>query len=287
MTASTTNLTIDGTPGRVGAEVRGLTAEQLADDDAAATALLDALETFGVLVFRGLDLHQAPEVQVAFARRLGELDLDEEGYHPVKGIQRVTLDKEKRPTAEYTKGTFLWHIDGCTPVADVYPQKATMLTAAVVAATGGDTEFASSYRAYDDLSDEEKERFAGVRVAHTLESSMRQVYPDPTPEQVAGWRSRTVHVHPLVWTHRSGRKSLVIGSSADYVVDMDLDEGRALLADLVERATGPGKVFRHSWSVGDTVIWDNRGVLHRAEPYDVSSQREMLRTTILGDEPIQ
>ena len=68
---------------------------------------------------------------------------------------------------------------------------------------------------------------------------------------------------------------------------MDLDEGRALLAELLERSTVPDKVYSHGWSVGDTVIWDNRGVLHRAAPYDPSSPREMLRTTVLGDEPIQ
>ena len=62
---------------------------------------------------------------------------------------------------------------------------------------------------------------------------------------------------------------------------------RSLLAELLDRATGSEKVYRHHWSVGDTVIWDNRGVLHRAAPYDPSSEREMLRTTVLGDEPIQ
>jgi alpha-ketoglutarate-dependent taurine dioxygenase len=79
----------------------------------------------------------------------------------------------------------------------------------------------------------------------------------------------------------------VLGASADYVVGMDLDEGRALLDELLERATVPDMVYSHSWSIGDTVIWDNRGVLHRAAPYDPDSQREMLRTTVLGDEPIQ
>ena len=68
---------------------------------------------------------------------------------------------------------------------------------------------------------------------------------------------------------------------------MDHDAGRALLAELLERATVPENVYSHAWSVGDTVIWDNRGVLHRAAPYDPSSSREMLRTTVLGDEPIQ
>jgi alpha-ketoglutarate-dependent taurine dioxygenase len=68
---------------------------------------------------------------------------------------------------------------------------------------------------------------------------------------------------------------------------MDVEEGRNLLADLLDRATTPDRVYRHQWSVGDTVIWDNRGVLHRAGHYESTSSREMLRTTILGDEPIQ
>ncbi len=80
---------------------------------------------------------------------------------------------------------------------------------------------------------------------------------------------------------------MVLGASADHIVGMDLEEGRALLAELLDRATEPDKVYRHLWSVGDTVIWDNRGVLHRAAPYDPDSPREMLRTTVLGDEPIQ
>jgi alpha-ketoglutarate-dependent taurine dioxygenase len=91
----------------------------------------------------------------------------------------------------------------------------------------------------------------------------------------------------LIWTHKSGRRSLVIGATTDHVVGMSRDEGRALLDGLLHRATRPERVYRHEWSVGDTVIWDNRGVLHRVEPYDLTSPREMLRTTLLGDEPIQ
>jgi alpha-ketoglutarate-dependent sulfate ester dioxygenase len=140
---------------------------------------------------------------------------------------------------------------------------------------------------YDALSDDEKQRYASLRVVHSLEASQRRVTPNPTPEQLQRWRSRRTHEHPLVWTHGTGRKSLVLGASADYIVGMDLDGGRALLAKLLDRSTVPDKVYSHKWSVGDTVIWDNRGVLHRAAPYDPNSPREMLRTTVLGDEPIQ
>jgi alpha-ketoglutarate-dependent taurine dioxygenase len=59
------------------------------------------------------------------------------------------------------------------------------------------------------------------------------------------------------------------------------------LKDLLGRATTPDRVYRHRWSVGDLVIWDNTGVMHRVEPYDPSSAREMHRTTMSGDEPIR
>jgi alpha-ketoglutarate-dependent sulfate ester dioxygenase len=278
-------LTITKLNGFVGAEVAGLESATLASDDAIGQSVLDALEDNGVLVFRGLQLD--PESQVAFCRRLGEIDHSSDGHHPVRGIYPITLDKSKNASAAYLKATFDWHIDGCTPLHDECPQKATVLSAVQVAERGGETEFANTYAAYDALSDDEKERFASVRVVHSLEASQSRVYPDPTEEQVERWRARPSHEHPLVWTHRSGRKSLVLGASADYIVGMDRGEGRALLDELLERATVPDRVYSHSWSIGDTVIWDNRGVLHRAAPYDPESQREMLRTTVLGDEPIQ
>ncbi|KUI08082.1 taurine catabolism dioxygenase TauD [Mycolicibacterium acapulense] len=278
-------LTINKLTASVGAEVTDVDSDALAHDDALGATILDALEDNGVLVFPGLGL--TPEAQVAFCRRLGEIDHSSDGHHPVAGIYPVTLDKSKNASADYLRATFDWHIDGCTPTNDECPQKATVLSAKQVAETGGETEFANSYAAYEAFTDEEKERFGALRVVHSLEASQRRVTPDPSPELVAKWRSRPTHEHPLVWTHRSGRKSLVLGASADYVVGMDVDEGRALLAELLDRATQPQLVYSHRWSVGDTVIWDNNGVLHRAAPYDPNSPREMLRTTVLGDEPIQ
>jgi alpha-ketoglutarate-dependent taurine dioxygenase len=269
----------------VGAEVVGPDPERLAGDDALAESVLEALEDNGVLVFRGLGLD--PHAQVAFCRRLGEVDHSSDGHHPVAGIYPITLDKSKNSSAAYLRATFDWHIDGCTPTNDQFPQKATVLSAVEVADRGGETEFASSYAAYDELSGDEKKHCISLRVVHSLEASQRRVNPDPTPEELARWRARPTHEHPLVWTHRSGRKSLVLGASADYIAGMDPEEGRALLAELLDRATDVGKVYSHNWSVGDTVIWDNRGVLHRAAPYDPNSPRQMLRTTVLGDEPIQ
>jgi alpha-ketoglutarate-dependent taurine dioxygenase len=269
---------------RVGSEIVGVSAEQLVSDDGLATAILDALAAHGVLVFRGLDLQ--PAAQVAFCRELGRVD-ESEGHHPVAGIYRVTLDAAKNASAEYLLGTFDWHIDGCTPLHGEPPQLATVLSAKAVADEGGETEFASTYAAYDELSAREQQRLDRLRVVHSMEASQRRRHPHPTDDQLARWRRRPTSEHPLVWTHRDGRKSLVLGTSCDHVVGMDVDESRALLDRLLAWTTRPERVYRHVWSVGDTVIWDNRGVVHRATPYGADSGREMLRTTVLGDEPIR
>lgn len=278
-------LTINKLTASVGAEVSDVDSERLGTDDGLGAAVLEALEDNGVLVFRGLQL--SPEDQVAFCERLGEVDRSSDGHHPVSGIYPITLDKNKNKAADYLKAAFIWHIDGCTPTGDECPQKATVLSAVQVAAQGGETEFASAYDAYDSLSAGEKQRYESLRVVHSLEASQRRTTPDPSDADLARWRSRPASEHPLVWTHRNGRKSLVLGASADHIVGMDLDEGRQLLQELLAHATTAEKVYSHQWSVGDTVIWDNQGVLHRAAPYDPSSPREMLRTTVNGDEPIQ
>jgi alpha-ketoglutarate-dependent taurine dioxygenase len=267
----------------VGALVGGIDADQLAADDALAAEVLAALEQYGVLVFRSLDLD--PVRQVAFSQRLGEIDY-EPGHHEVRGIYRVTLDKSKNSSADYLKGTFDWHMDGCTPLHGEPPQKATVLSAKQVSAVGGETEFGSTYAAYDALSDDEKERFSALHVLHCLEATQRRVTPDPTAEQLAAWRRRPTSTHPLIWTHRSGRRSLVIGAHADHVVELEPDDGQALLNELLDRTTAADRIYRHKWSIGDTVIWDNTGVVHRATPYAPDSDREMLRTTVFGDEPI-
>jgi len=264
----------------VGALVEGIDHDQLLDDETVPAWTLEALEANGALVFRGLSLDD--EAQVAFSRKLGAVEKLGQGEHPE--IFLVTLDPKRNRAAAYLKGTFDWHIDGCT---DDVPIMATMLSAHEVADSGGETEFASSYQAYEDLSDQEKEQLGSVRVVHTIEASQRLHNPDPTPEEVELWRMRPAKEHPLVWTHRTGRKSLVLGATTDHIVGMSVEDGRALLDDLLARATTPERVYRHEWQVGDVVIWDNRGVLHRALPYDPTSPRDMHRTTFTGDEPIQ
>jgi len=264
----------------VGAIIHGVDRERLLDDESLPQWTLETLEQNGALVFR--DLHVDDADQIAFSKKLGHVELVGRGDTPE--IFRVTLDPAKNPSAAYLKGTFDWHIDGCT---DDIPIMATVLSARAVADSGGETEFASTYGAYDSLSDSDKERFATIRVVHTIEASQRNAVPNPTPEQVAAWHRRPAKVHPLVWKHRDGRNSLVIGATADQIVGMGPEESREFLDGLLEHATAAERVYRHQWKVGDMVIWDNRGVLHRATPYPTDSPRDMHRTTLAGDEAIR
>jgi len=266
--------------GKVGALVEGVDPERLLEDEDFPTWCLDALDANGALVFR--DLHLDDATQVAFSKRLGEVEVFGKGENPE--IFRVTLDPKRNPSAVYLKGTFDWHIDGMT---EDIPIMATVLTAHAVAESGGETEFASTYGAFEELSDDEKERCLALRVVHTFEAAQRLHNPDPAPEELDMWRRRPSKEHPLVWRHNSGRRSLVLGATTSHVVGMGEEEGRALLNELLEHSTTPERIYRHEWSVGDMVIWDNRGVLHRACPYDATSPRDMHRTTLAGDEPVR
>jgi alpha-ketoglutarate-dependent taurine dioxygenase len=122
-------------------------------------------------------------------------------------------------------------------------------------------------------------------VEHSFETLMRMVKPSPSGAELKAWRDGGhTRTHPLVWRHRSGRRSLFLGSSATSIAGMHPQEGRALVARLNEWITQPEYVYRYDWKLGDLVIWDNSGTLHRAVPYASDSKRLMHRTTIAGEE---
>lgn len=265
--------------GDVGVEVRDVDVDRLLRDETLPLLCLELLEETGVLVFRGL--HADDAAQVAFSRKLGPVE--SRPNRPVPEITVIALDPDRSPIAGYVAGTFEWHIDGTT---DDVPNRATVLSAHALDGSGGQTEFASTYEAFGSLSPHEQDRMSRLRVMHSFVAAQIRQHPDPTPEELADWERMPKREHPLVWRHRSGRRSLVLGSTTSHVVGMAPDESRALLDGLLERSTSPSRVYRHEWEVGDMVIWDNCGVLHRVCPYDPASPREMHRTVLLGDEPI-
>lgn len=241
-----------------------------------AAELRRLLEERGVLIFREVHLTDAEQVKVAAT--LG--NVRDEGKD---GIFKVTLDAKENSRAEYLIGAFNWHIDG---THDALPCLASLLSARKLSATGGHTEFANTYAAYDALPENERKYLAGVRVVHTVEASQRAVHPNPSDTQLQEWRSFPAKTHPLVWTHRSGRKSLVLGSHASHIEDMTPEGGQALIQRMMSWATQPRFVYRHQWKIGDMLIWDNTGTMHRVLPYDINSGRTMHRTTLLGEEAL-
>jgi alpha-ketoglutarate-dependent taurine dioxygenase len=245
-----------------------------------ADELRDLLEQRGVLVFP--QIHFTDEEQLAFTRTLGTLARE---VRDNAEVYKVTMDSSVTPTAEYLKGAFYWHFDGSmSPM----PILASILSAKVLSEEGGDTDFCNTYAAYEALSDAEKAELEGLTAMHTNASAQLYVHPEPTLEQWREWRSIGIGGKelPLVWTHRSGRRSLVIGNTAHHVVGMDPLDGRELLIRLRDWATRPEFSYRHRWTIGDAVMWDNTGTLHRATPYPLDSGRCLHRTKLEGEEAI-
>ena len=237
-----------------------------------------------MLVYRGL--HVADDDLVALSHLLGEVVTAKTGEHAHPEIATITLDPARTNAvlAAYRQGNFLWHIDGAT---DALPQKATLLTAIEVEASdGGDTEFANTYLSYEALPAAEKERYADLQVEHSFAAAQAKVRPDATEAERAGWDRLAPRVHPLVWTRRNGRRSLLLGATTARVIGLSDEEGSALLTHLLDFATQPQFTLRHRWEKGDLVLFDNTGMLHRAMPFEPTSPRLMHRTTLVGEEVV-
>ena len=265
----------------IGLEVTGLAGHELVDPARAAECQA-ALDAHGVVVYREAGIGDAD--LLAFTEMLGTVVIPKMGgleEHP--GVDVISLDPAESSLAKFRRSTIFWHLDGTT---DELPQKATLLTALVVADEGGDTEFAHTYAAYAALPEDEKARLADLRVEHSLAAAQLMFTPEPTEKQRAAWDQVPSRVHPLVWRRRDGRRSLLIGSTAGRIVDLPEDESRALLDHLLEWVTQPRFVLRHHWRPGDLVVWDNTGLLHRAIPYEATSHRLLHRTTLVGEEAI-
>ena len=234
-----------------------------------------------VLVFPQVNFTN--DEQLAFTDLLGQrqnltseftTDKDDDVY-------KVTLDKKINRAPEYVLGTFFYHMDGMPTNAP--PPYATLLSCRRKAEVGGHTEFANTDAAWEHLPEEEKELVKDLRVLHSVTSSLRDI-ADIIPEKHRKALGLGFSFErPLVYTRKSGRKSMLIGTTADTVVGMDVAAGRALIARLNEWAGQPDFSYRHQWQEGDFVIWVNSAALHRAVPYSIESGRMMHRTSVAAE----
>jgi alpha-ketoglutarate-dependent taurine dioxygenase len=149
----------------------------------------------------------------------------------------------------------------------------------------GQTEFANTYASYEDLREADKAWFENLRIGH----SQRYIFPlsqELTEEQAARVALLGTKWHRLVWRHRSERKSLVLGGSADSVVGLEPAASDALIARLRAWMTRPEYVYHHEWRMGDVLMWDNTGTLHRVLPFDIGCGRRLHRVTLVGEESL-
>jgi alpha-ketoglutarate-dependent taurine dioxygenase len=264
----------------IGARVH-VARERLCDAQVAARCL-ELLEAHGVLVFPQIGLSDAE--QVAFTHALGaggRSTRNFPGGGAVEGeVFEITLNTDLESRAAYVKVSFFWHMDGL--LLDGPLPKAALLSARKVAAHGGQTEFASTFAAYQQLPEAEKAEIADLRALHTPVAGLRQVMEGPPSAQDIAQLGPAYgeREHPIVWTQASGRKSLIVSSTADRIVGLPVADGRAILTRLLEWTVQPAFTYRHQWEEGDLLIWNNHGVAHRVLPYDVASGRSMHRTSI-------
>ena len=242
----------------------------------------DLLVKRGVIIVRGIDLDD--DQQRAFTRSLGDLRLGSVRKEGEEGLMKVTMDKKVNPEyAQFFPGTFFWHMDG---TYDAVPPFATVLTPRVLAPEGGQTEFANTYAAFEDLPKDEQRYLQTLHVVHTMQAALFPAFPEATLTEVQTWFTYPIRTHPLVWHHKSGRKSLVLSTSGSHIVGMHPADSRALLDRLMAKATQEQNVYRHEWRMGDLLIWNNTGTMHRVRPYDPNCGRELHRFTLNGEEPI-
>ena len=250
------------------------------------------MDEYAVLVFR--DQPFADDEQLAFAQRLdgvlhtklgiSALQKNRLGNEALGDISNLDesgeIMRSDNRRRMYGLGNRLWHTDASFQDP---PGRYSMLSAKVVPPVDADTEFADTRAAYDALPEEEKRRLEGLRVHHSIAYSRQTLgFEFSQGEQDALQGA----IHPLVRTiPRSHRRSLYVASHASRIIDWPVPEGRLLLRDLIEHATQAEFVYRHSWRVGDLVIWDNRATMHRARPFDDTKyRRELRRVTTLDIE---
>jgi len=266
-----------------GAEVQDLGLADVVAHDHAYAAVREAFEAHSVLLFRDQAIDD--ELQLAFSRRFGPLETATpaslgEGtpftiltnIDPQTGALAHADDKE----ALRALANQLWHTDSCfkTP-----PALASVLSARVIPASGGETEFASMRCAWERLPEARRASLSDAYAWHDYAHSRSKIAPHLASTQekqklpAVSWR--------MTWRNPvNGRTALYIASHTYGIDGMPDQDAQVLVAELIDRATGPGQTFQHRWRAGDVIMWDNRAVLHRGRPWPLDEPRYVVRTTV-------
>ena len=269
-----------------GAEVGGVDLVAEISDDL-LDELVDALYTHSVLLFRGQDFKPAD-----FARllnRFGRPKVETRKQFNIRDFPIVSTvgnieAEDGTPLAFFNRGGEAWHTDG---TAACHTNAATFLYAVEVPKQGGDTMYCSTVHAYETMPEALKQKLDGAKMLCSFHThNDRIIARDPkshaalTSEERAAlpdvWHD-IVQVHPV-----TGRKSLYMNRNPIGFEGLEEDEGKAILQQLYEHATQPHLFYRHRWTPGDLIVWDNLSSLHSATdigPYE-NDRRLMYRSFV-------
>lgn len=275
---------------KFGAECSGLDLTRPLDADE-VRQVTDAMDRYGVTVWRDTGL--SDEQHVAFSRNFGFLERvpKREGFKfrlPFRELfdaSNLNVDGEittDQAAIQYRKGDRLWHTDSA------FLEKRTsysILLAHQVPQSGGETWFADTRSAYEDLAQDMKDLLEDKVGVNSLWWSRKMAGAEIADEEIL---DRPLARHRLVHVHKgSGRKALFIAAHTMDIEGMAPAEGRALIRRLIEHCTQARYVFSVKWNAGDMVIWDNLCSMHRGGEFDYDHEkRDMRRTTVReGTEP--
>jgi len=237
-----------------------------------------------VLVMR--DQHFSPQQFKAAVQLFGEIqphDKQERHVPGHPGLDYVSNDEIENGRRIIPGETF--HTDHSNHPR---PPKATTLFAVELPSTGGDTQYVNMHDAYDDLPADTKTRIDGLKAVHVFQSKYS---PRPLGRITEESRKKMPPpgIHPLVRTHpENGRKALFLNPvRMESIIGMEDNDALALIAELMRHATQKKYEYRHKWRRGDWVLWDNRSVMHQANPdYDMNERRYLYRLMLKGEAPV-
>ena len=248
-------------------------------DDAVWADIHAGFLRYGVLVFPAQ--HLGKEAQGVFAHRFGDR---------MEGAATGRISNERRDGSIATakdeafrlqRGNEGWHIDSTyMPLA----AKAGMLSALKVPPVGGQTEFADMRAAWQALDSAMQTKLEGLSAYHSLYRSQKKIGFVHKTDHLYGFHDKGAPLRPLVKQHpETGRKAIYAGRHAYDIAGMSAQESETFLAELMDWACKPPRIYSHNWQVGDLVVWDNRCIMHRAAEYDTSHPRVLQSSRISGD----